>query len=173
MSVIDHPTREAAARRGELAADMVASACELACLVRDGTRDEIGVYVAGLTEEERVALLIVQAAMIPDDVDVGTLLAWVTWDEYGRPLPGASPAARRERALAAPPQAPRRWREEELKPCGSHAAFNRHKIRGELIDDECAAGEKSYQDAYYALRKQRAADPERISAPAGAERDVA
>jgi hypothetical protein len=166
VTVIDHPARAAAARRGELAERMVSVAIELACLVRDEGPDEIGAFISALTGEERDALLIIQAALIPDDTDVKTLLSWVTWDEYGRPLPGAAPAAGRERVLAPPParRGPRRLPEGEVVPCPSHAAFNRHKLRGELIDDGCAAAEKAYQDAYYALRRQRAAEKKAAAA---------
>jgi hypothetical protein len=146
VTVIDHPAER-----------MVTAAIELACLVRDEGPDEIGAFIRNLTGEERDALLVVQAAMIPDDTDAGTLLSWVTWDEHRRPLPGAVPAASRERVLAAPPR-PRRRRETELVPCPSHAAYNRHKRRGELIDDGCAEAEKAYQDAHWHARKKPAAE---------------
>jgi len=42
MTVIDHPTRAEARRRRDR---MVAAACELACLVRDGDREETGAFI--------------------------------------------------------------------------------------------------------------------------------
>jgi hypothetical protein len=162
VTVIDHPTRESACQRGELAARMVAAAVELACLVRDEGRDEITAFIDALTDEERDALLVVQAALIPLDADTGELLSWVTWDEYGRPLPDPAipdpaPVTAR-RTLAAPPR-PRR-RRARLKPCGTYPAYSRHKRRGELIDDDCQAAARAYWAARgRAKRKAEAEAP--------------
>jgi hypothetical protein len=46
--------------------------------------------------------------------------------------------------------------DEELQPCGTHAAFARHKSRGEPVDVACAAGERAYQ-AERARRNRRLA----------------
>lgn len=35
----------------------------------------------------------------------------------------------------------------ELEPCGTHAAYNRHKARHEPLDDACIRGERAYQAA--------------------------
>lgn len=138
-TVIDHPTRTAACQRGELAARMVAVACEMACLVRDSDRQAIGEFLGNLSQEEVTALLVVQAAMIPVDVPASDLLAWVTWDEYAPAMPAVEePAAGRQ-----------------LKPCGTYAAFRRHENRGELIDDDCRAAATAYWDARYQSRKTR------------------
>lgn len=48
----------------------------------------------------------------------------------------------------------------ELKPCGSHAAFVRHRRRGEPIDEACRKGEAEYKRG----KAGRAQDEER-SAP--------
>lgn len=32
-----------------------------------------------------------------------------------------------------------------MSPCGTHAAFNRHRKRGETPDDACVIGERRYQ----------------------------
>lgn len=42
----------------------------------------------------------------------------------------------------------------QLKPCGTHAAFVRHKDRGEPIDAACEQAERDYQRAH--KRKRRA-----------------
>lgn len=39
------------------------------------------------------------------------------------------------------------------RPCGTHAAFTRHKNRGETPCDECVEGERDYQAARYERRK--------------------
>jgi hypothetical protein len=145
-TVTDHPERVMACQRGEHAGRMVSAACELACLVRDAGREAAGEFIAALAPEEVTALLVVQAAMIPVDVPAAALLSWVTWDEYGRPLPGP--------VLEAP--APGR-RSVTLQPCGTYAAFRRHEDRGELIDDDCRAAAKAYWADRYRRRKSTAA----------------
>lgn len=135
MTVIDHPARAKACARGELAARMVSVAQELACLVRDEGPDAIGKFLDGLAGGEKDALLIVQAAMIPDDRPAADLLSWVTWDEYRRDLPGPvleEPAPQR---MTGPPV---------TSGCGTYAAFRRHEDRGELIDDDCEEAARAY-----------------------------
>ena len=145
MIIPGSPDRKEAARRGLLAARMVWKACELAGLVRDSDRGMIGEFLDALTDEERTALLVVQAAMIPDDVAPADLLSWVHWDELGRPLdpPG-------EQAMAP----------AELYPCGTYAAWRRHKRRGELVDDACDAAHKAYRRGCPRQRRQSAGERE-------------
>lgn len=134
--VVDHPERVKACQRGELAARMVTVACELACLVRDEDRDAVGEFLARLTPVplplEVRALLVVLAAMVPDDATTDQLLAWVTFDEFGQLLPGAVPVLqRREKAPV-------------VEPCGTLAAYRRHKARGEPAEEcGCAAAARA------------------------------
>lgn len=58
---------------------------------------------------------------------------------------------------------PLAWDDEEIdtapaaRPCGTHAAFNRHKARGERIDARCARAERAYQAARDRRRTRSAA----------------
>lgn len=137
----------AAAERGELAERMVAAACELAGLVRDCDREEIGEFIASVAggqelPESITALLVVQAAMIDVGQTRAELLGWVTWDEYGNPLPGVP----RDEAGPRRLDAPEPWEPEpgELKPCGTYAAWRRHYDAGEPIDEACARAAREY-----------------------------
>ena len=59
--------------------------------------------------------------MVPvEDMSAADMLAWLKFDEYGRPL------------------------EPPLAPCGTYGAFRRHKQRGELIDDDCRTAAREY-----------------------------
>jgi hypothetical protein len=44
-----------------------------------------------------------------------------------------------------------------LKPCGTHAAFNRHKQRGEPIDPTCDAAERRYHAERYVAAQHSSA----------------
>lgn len=112
--------RNDARRRGYLAERMVTVACELACLVRDSDAASIGEYLQTLRSDEKDALLVVQAAMIPDDKPVDDLLSWITFDQYGRPL-----------------DAPRDRSGRIMQPCGTRAAYRRHLRRKEKPCDPC------------------------------------
>jgi hypothetical protein len=93
VTVHDHPERVKAAARGRLAARLVPKALELACLVHgDGDAEAIGRFLGGLPERERAALPVILAALVDVDRPVSDLLAYVTWDEFGCPLPGSRSA---------------------------------------------------------------------------------
>lgn len=134
--------RDDARRRAVLAERMVTKACEFACLVRDHDSAAIGEFVQALSDEECTALLIVQAAMIPIEQTTGDLLAWVDFDEYGRPL-----------------SAPRAANGRVVQPCGTYAAWQRHKRRGEAPCGACetAAAKWKRNNAAAAGGWQRAA----------------
>lgn len=129
---------------GELAERLVPIATDLVMRVHDEGRDSIARLLESLADVERCALLVVLAAMVPTDAPVADLLAWVTWDEYGRPLPG-----RRV------PPAGHDLRVREVRPCGTHAAYVRHKSRHEVPCTVCADAERAYQRAR--ARRRRAA----------------
>jgi hypothetical protein len=61
----------------ELAASMIPVACELACLVRDWDRKSIARRLGTLTPEQWPALVVVLAAMVPDDAPLPDLLGWL------------------------------------------------------------------------------------------------
>lgn len=46
------------------------------------------------------------------------------------------------------PLAPHR----DVTPCGTHAAYNRHKDHGEPVDDACGTAERQYQAARHRRR---------------------
>lgn len=118
--------------RGDLAERLVPVAADLVLRVRDEGRDSIGHLLITLTPEERWALPVVLAAMVPPDLPVGDLLAWVTWDEHGHPLDSTVP------------RLPARQSERGLQPCGTHAAFARHKTHGEPPCAACIKAERAY-----------------------------
>ena len=115
----------------DLAESMVPVACDLACRVRDGDADGIArLAEAHGWDTETSALLVVLAAMVPDDSPVGDLLAWtegleavLAWCQEPLPLPGPGRPV--------------------TEPCGTYAAYRRHERRGELADPAC---ERAYAE---------------------------
>ena len=136
----------AACRRGELAERLVPKALELAGLVHgDGDALEIGRFLRSLPADELGALPVILAGLVPVDRPQSELLAYVTWDEYGRPLP----------APVAGDSVPAGTSGPAVRfPCGTNAAYRRHENRGELVDDECAEAARVYYRARYQRRKR-------------------
>jgi hypothetical protein len=160
-TAVIHPERAAAYARGDLAERMTGVACALACLVRDEDAGTVGAFLDTLSPDEVRALLIVQAAMIPLDVAPAELLAWVTWDEFGGPLPGAQPATA---APAAPVRdtAPAQLYED----CGTMRAFWRHQKAGHSREQAEACGCAEASRDYYVRRyASRRSEPVREVAP--------
>lgn len=155
---LDSPERAAARQRGELAAQMVTVACEMACLVRDNGPGEIAAALDSLTAEQMRALIIVQAAMIPDDRTPADLLSWVTWDEHGNKIRPV-----RENPLPGPSLTGNSWAEYRfplrdqswMRPCGTYAAYMRHLTRGETPDDDCKHGARLHWAAKARNRRAR------------------
>ena len=129
VNVLDLPGNPEARARGDLAERMVAPACELACIVRDEGRESVGVFLARYGEDEIRALLVVLAGMVPVDVPAASLLSWLKFDEFGRPL------------------------DRPLAPCGTYGAYRRHKQRGELTDDDCERAAREYWAERNRVRK--------------------
>lgn len=77
-------------RAGDKAQRMLDIALDLACAVRDEDRDQLAERLSHVRERDKDALIIVLAALVPVDRPVSELLAWVEWDEHGRPLVVAS-----------------------------------------------------------------------------------
>lgn len=139
------PSGAEAAALGNLAARLVPVAAAFVGTVRDEDREGVTEFLAALTGDERAALPVILAAMVPDDRSPAELLAWVTWDEHGRPLPepATEMASRRRYARTAP-----------LTPCPSPAAYKRHLTNGE--DGRacgCLDAENASQRARRAARK--------------------
>ena len=134
MNVLDLPGNPEARARGDLAERMVGKATDLALLVRDEGRESVCAFLGKLGGEEKDALLVVLAGMLPvEDMSSADMLAWLKFDEFGRPL------------------------EPPLAPCGTYAAFRRHKQRGELTDDDCERAAREYWAERNRIRKTAAA----------------
>jgi hypothetical protein len=114
---------------------MVPVACDLVGRVRDGDGCSVLALMQSLTPSERYAVTVVLAAMIPVDRSARDLLSW-TEGEPGDLIPGPSAYVR------------------PLRPCGTHAAYWRHKKRGEPIDLQCLYAERAYQRARKSNRRQ-------------------
>ena len=135
-------------RLGNLAERLVPLAAEFAGLVHgDGDRDTIAAFLHGLPAEERGALPVILAAMIPPDRTPAELLSWVTWDEYGRPLPPGT-----ELVMSSG----RRRHIPDLEPaeCGTRRAYNRHLSNGERCE-VCSHGEMVRQRECRQDRRRR------------------
>jgi hypothetical protein len=87
-----------AAARGRLAERLVPVAMTFVGAVRNLDADGITEFLDELTEDERLALPVILAAMVPDDRTPQELLAWVDFDEFGAPLPDGA-----EMVLWSPP----------------------------------------------------------------------
>jgi hypothetical protein len=148
VTVTGHPALAAAEARGDLAESMVMPAMELAFLVRDEDRETIGAWMdsCGIPADQPVrALLVVLAAMVDVDRAADDLLAYVTWDEHGRPLEGMTPVLP---IFTAP--------DDYAADHGSWAAYVRHMRAGErdrvaLEACGCAEAARAYS------RERRAA----------------
>jgi len=150
VTSVIHPERVAPCARGDLAERMVYVAWGMARLVRDEDAESVREFLDTLTGDEKDALLIVQAAMIPAGESApAELLRWVTWDEHGYPLAGAG-------QLTAP--APVDMAAARIfKDCGPYRAYSRHRRVGHSKAQAeacgCAQAERDYHNARYAARK--------------------
>ncbi|GAA2411274.1 hypothetical protein GCM10010404_81500 [Nonomuraea africana] len=136
--------------RQRLAKHLVKVASYFAFLIRDQGPDAAAAYKATLPQVEQDNLPYLLAAMVDIDRTEEELLAWITWDEEGRPLPGApqTPHIPAERAE------PRRMRPPGVRsPCPSAAALKRHRELSEPPCDACRAHEQAVQRSQYERRK--------------------
>lgn len=118
----------------DLAGRLVPVATDLVIRVREEGRDSVGELLGQLTDPERWALPVILAAMVDPGAPVGDLLCWVI--RYASPV---------LTGLGRP-----------LRPCGTHAAFVRHKARGEPVDVACADAERAYQRSRRRRSRRRA-----------------
>ena len=180
MTILDHPARTEAGARGDLAEFLTDLAGELAFLVRTEGREAIGAWFADhdLVDGARVtaktrAFMIALAARIPVDTSPADQLAWVTWDEYGRPLPGVEPVLPPDTRPAPASAAVKVWED-----CGTYKAYERHKRRGEDAEPcGCGQAARDWWNRRYARRVGKAAPEsrrdERVEAYAGLRREGA
>lgn len=91
--------------------------------VRDGNADGVAHILNDLDRHQLTSLAVTLAALVPYDQSLRELLAWNDdlWDR----------------------RKPRR----KCRPHGTHAAFARHKKRGEQPCDDCVQGERLFQHA--------------------------
>lgn len=129
-----------AAARGRVAEAMVPVAMAFVGVVRDQDGEGVGNFLRALSGAEREALPVILAAMVPDDKTPQELLAWVTWDENGDPLPrDAEMVLYRPRRRKYERKVPR-----QLQPCGTWAAAQRHRAHGEDMCEACKAAAREY-----------------------------
>lgn len=129
----------------------VTHALELVGIIRDYGPDMISDYLR--REEKRLNRIVVAlAAMVPDDKTAAELLAWIDPEQMKR---NARTRAREERRRRAAERAGAPVPKPTPLPCGSHAAFNRHKAKGEQPCELCQAGERIYQAAANRRRRDR------------------
>lgn len=80
------PPADDATTRADLAQALIPEAAYLAMAVRDRDPNEIATRLNGLTRHRLEALAVVLAAMVDPDRSLKEALAWVDFDEHGRPL---------------------------------------------------------------------------------------
>lgn len=136
----------------DLAESMVPVAADLTCRVRDADAEGIArLAEANGWDIPTAALLVVLAAMVPDDAPVGDLLAWTESLE-------ALVALRQEPLPLAMPGRP------VTEPCGTYAAYRRHERAG---GEPCRECQRAYTEYH---RKQSRESAARSRARASQER---
>ena len=112
----------------EIAARLEKVAIELSCRVRDYPADDNARWVVGQVDAvDLVRLTLILAAAIPVDLPWRHLTAWV-----GQPA-----------------------KVTQLSPCGTRAAYLRHKAHGQVPDEACVAAYREYERDR--IRRRRAA----------------
>jgi hypothetical protein len=112
----------------EIAARLEKVAIELICRVRDYPADDNARWVVGQVDAvDLVRLTLILAAAVPVDMPWRHLTAWVS-------LPA---------------------KVTQLSPCGTRAAYLRHKAHGQAPDEACTAAYREYERAR--IRRRRAA----------------
>ena len=126
---------------------------ELVGLVRDYGLDTIEPWVRRRERTDLEAIVIALASMVPDDKTPNELLGWLDPDRASRNAKTRAREARRKAAVirAGAPI------DRVFQPCGTHAAFNRHKSRSEEPCDVCKAGERIFQRIRARERRAKAA----------------
>ncbi|MEU4229551.1 hypothetical protein AB0F17_35085 [Nonomuraea sp. NPDC026600] len=155
----DHPTAPRA-DADRLASDAIRRACELACVIRDDGPDAALQAIQQMPADTIPLVMIMMAAMIPDDQPATTLLAWAVdgWPAHADRLdPALLPYATIRTG--------RGGRRKDEQACGSVAAYRRHKRRGEQPCDSCEATWKLNNQACYRQRADQRIPRERARKP--------
>ena len=121
----------------------VIAGLELVGIVRECGPDTVNEFLednARDLEDICVAL----AAMVDDTKTPRELLDWLHPKKYKQAM------SQRVWAMAQPPKPkpklpPRVYGPRVLTPCGTHAAYARHRSRGEAVCGPCGVEEKRYQ----------------------------
>ena len=139
---------------GDLAERLVPVAASFVGVVREEDRDGVTAFLSDLAVHERDALLVILAAMIPEDRTPADLLSWVTWDEHGHPLPPDTVLVLHEggRKRGPGPKPP-----GEIAPCGTATAAKRHYANGEKPCEPCRVAANAEQAASRQARREKAA----------------
>ncbi|WP_043636866.1 helix-turn-helix domain-containing protein [Nonomuraea candida] len=137
------PRRVTDRRRERIAQRTLQAALNLAMLVRDEDADACQAFVQSLPRDQQDALPYVLAALVPMDRPVSALLDWITWDENGRPLPGAAPV---------PPGTPTCVAK---RVPATPATAKWHRDQGRPLCDPCREAESAYRRDLYQAKKRR------------------
>ena len=105
----------------------IAAAQLLVGAVHEEGPAEVAALLTPLDRQALYGLAVTLAAMVPADYTPGELLAWNDVHELRHPGNKLACEGR------------------TIQPCGTHAAFNRHRAKGEQPCDECWVGERRYQ----------------------------
>jgi hypothetical protein len=147
--------RREARAKGALAAEMVPVATELVCAVHDHGVEEVAAVLAKVPRAHMVALTVVLAALVDPDRPISEALAWVTWDEHGKPLQRLVPVeppvppAQAARRFKPPVGDPPVWEWDGDTLRAAHAAY----ARGDR-SFPVSAGEREYHRRRKARRRQ-------------------
>lgn len=80
-----------AEQRGDLAEEMLPTAAHLAVLVHgDGGPEDVGEVLAGLSDVQKNALIVVLAGLVDPEQPVGKALGWLAFNEHGTMVVPAS-----------------------------------------------------------------------------------
>lgn len=105
-------------------------AMDVAVRIREEPPEAVAREFGGLDYQELRDLALLAAACIPIDRPVSGVVWWTDLDRV--------PKALRHR-----------------QPCGTHAAYNRHKARSEPVDLACEVAERKYNADRYQLQRAR------------------
>lgn len=114
----------------------VGRAARLAGAVHEGGPDDVAAVLCPLNRPELLELAVALAAMVPTDYSPGDLLAWNDRRYADVEAQFQSPLVLVESA---------KGNRRALQPHGTHAAFNRHRKRGESPCVGCWQGERDFQ----------------------------
>lgn len=89
-----------AQQRGDAAEQLLDLVLDMACALRVEAPAAIHAQLRAMDRLTLEQALVVALACVDVQQSPGRLLAWITWDEHGRPLPPGPPPVSREQAAA-------------------------------------------------------------------------